>query len=725
MAYTPPGVETFIEIGDNQVVLPGGTRILSLIGTSNATKNISAEQQTQPINRQVETSQSGVSAISRAYDYSGPGQSLYVYPTSGAGAFGSGYFLSGNNTIAWTKAANAYPLSTTPASGVVFLANYNYSGSTLSGSTILESTSITSINYTTFSGSVNIPLQVSTVTSSGTGVFALYSGSATSSYQYSGAITNAAGPTPHASGAGWYQSGTSLYITNGIFPTFADAFTAGAIPASGETFYAGYNYSGTGLVASLTQNGAHTVQIGQPFASGVTVARAINAVSGTTGYAYPASGAATNPDTLGYSTVGAGYTLSGSSTLPTPTQFISWNAVDPSTYTYPSATVVPISGVFYLDYSYSKTSDDYLPLNFVEYSAVVNQEGNEGDWTLLTSGPKAGTYQIARYNPLTVGAKVAFANQASTVTLLQISGAGNTSGAYLNALPLLEGKIIDVIVPLTVGSGISVNEMSIAEKALTLQYTKLHCETMSNEFNKMERVSLGSLGQAEVGDATTDDTYIKTAIDLLSKRIALVAPGTATIQLQDPSGQFQQVDVDGCYLGVAVGALSCSSNNDPATPLTNQQLTGFTKISAKTSGHPNSDYLAVEKNNLAANGVMVIDRSGSRIFVRQQLTTKVDNVIDGEFSVVTLIDYVSQSVRYTTNQFIGKKLIPALVVPSIKGTILATMQTLASNGIIGAIGAINVTINPQNPTELLSQVSYVPVFPLNRLKVTFIIRTSI
>jgi hypothetical protein len=107
------------------------------------------------------------------------------------------------------------------------------------------------------------------------------------------------------------------------------------------------------------------------------------------------------------------------------------------------------------------------------------------------------------------------------------------------------------------------------------------------------------------------------------------------------------------------------------------------------------------------------------------LTTKVDNVIDGEFSVVTLIDYVSQSVKYTTNQFIGKKLIPTLVIPTVKGTILATMQQLASAGIIGAIGTINVSINPLNPTELLSQVSYVPVFPLNKLKVTFIIRTSI
>src|ERR1035437_805466 len=123
MSYSPPGIETSILIGDSQVVLPGGTRVLSLIGTSDMTRAIAGEQLFQPINRQYQTTESGVATVSRVYDYSGPGNSLYVYPTSGIGSFGSGYYVSGSNTMAWTVAANAYPLSTTPASGVVFFVN--------------------------------------------------------------------------------------------------------------------------------------------------------------------------------------------------------------------------------------------------------------------------------------------------------------------------------------------------------------------------------------------------------------------------------------------------------------------------------------------------------------------------------------------------------------------------------------------------------------------------
>jgi hypothetical protein len=178
-------------------------------------------------------------------------------------------------------------------------------------------------------------------------------------------------------------------------------------------------------------------------------------------------------------------------------------------------------------------------------------------------------------------------------------------------------------------------------------------------------------------------------------------------------------------MAVAASALSCNPNFDVATPLTNKQFVGFDNISARTADHPNSEYLESEKNILAAAGVFVIDRTGSRIFVRHQLTTDQTNVAVGEFSVVTTTDYVSQAVRYTTEQFIGKKLINAIVVPAVKSTILATMQQLIQAAIINAVGAITVQVDPNNPTQILSTVQYVPVFPLNRIKVTFTIRTQL
>jgi len=681
MPYTPPGVETKVIIDQTTVTLPGGTRTLSLIGNADRTKSVAGEGQVQPQDRDVVVNQSGLSSIQRVYDFSGPGSSLFTYPTSGAGAFGSGYYASGDD-LKWTPAANSYPASTTPSATTTFYVSYNYSGV---ASSEAHTTPVIS------SGVGNL-LDITDVTS-----VTVVSGAS---------LTFAATDFVNA---GYYVSGNTLLWSLGASGTFAEAQDAGTVPSGQTALYVSYEYSGIAIAEPHVHSGTYSNTLD------ITNVNSIISVSGSSS-AYPASGTVTTPDTSAYGTSGSGWVQNGND--------ITWGQVFPAAYGYPAATVVPVSGVFYIDYTYTKSNNDYNPKNFVNFSNVVAEYGQIADWTLITTGPLAGSYTLAKITPLTMGAQVAFQNNASVLIMVQNEGAGTTAGDFLDSLSKLETKLVDVIVPLTIGSGITQNAMSVSERALALNYTKLHCETMSNEVNHKERVSLGSLGVAEIGDATTEDTYIFTAsVALDSKRIALIAPGTTTVQLQDPAGVFQNVNIDGCFLATAAAGISVSPLNDVATPLTNKELVGFTAISATTPDHPATDYLAVEMNNLAAAGVMVIASEGPRIFVRHQLTTDQTNVVVGEFSVVTLVDYVSQAVRSSCNQFIGKKLKPSTTIPAVKGAILATLATLAQNDIISSIGGITVQINPLNPTELLVEASYVPIFPLNRIKVTFTIKT--
>jgi len=88
------------------------------------------------------------------------------------------------------------------------------------------------INYS-ITGTQNIDL----FSPSTTGINAVYSGNNTTygKYPFSGI---------GISGAGWYQSGTSLQWTNGIYPNFSGAIVAGQIPASGSLYGVDYNYYG-------------------------------------------------------------------------------------------------------------------------------------------------------------------------------------------------------------------------------------------------------------------------------------------------------------------------------------------------------------------------------------------------------------------------------------------------------------------------------------------------
>jgi hypothetical protein len=713
MAYTPPGVYTEVEIANNIVQLPGGTRIPAFIGTGRKYLSIAGETQTQATNRLVTLSNIPVRSIDNIYDFSGSGGALTVYPSSGNGAYGSGWYQSGNQ-VAWTSAANEHPASTTPQIGDSYFATYVYTGISFTGAGLFNAAAAGSVLYAptlsgTAAGSSLLIPNVETILN-------VYSGNSTSSGSFPATGIS-------ASGDGWFQSGSSLIWTNGSATDFAASSGVGTVPASGATYYVAFTYTGTVFGQTFTQTSAYEndfVFTGA-IASGDTVVSGVVAVSGSA-TTYPASGTVSGTDSSGYGIDDSGWYLSGTSAP----QSLAWNPVNPSAYGYPPSTVVPISGVFYIDYTYDKSSTDYEPKNFTDYTQVVSEYGPDAEWTLVTTGTNAGSYDFASLNPLTLASRLAFANGASIVSLTQMSGNGLTTGEFQNALNQLQAKTIDVIVPLTVGSGASLTEISIPTKSSILSAVDIHCQTMSLPQNKKERVSIGSLGVAEIGDVDTENTYVYTASEVLSdKRIALVAPGKCLVEIQDPNGEFQQVEVDGAFMAVAASALSCNPNFDVATPLTNKQFVGFDNISARTADHPNSEYLESEKNILAAAGVFVIDRTGSRIFVRHQLTTDQTNVAVGEFSVVTTTDYVSQAVRYTTEQFIGKKLINAIVVPAVKSTILATMQQLIQAAIINAVGAITVQVDPNNPTQILSTVQYVPVFPLNRIKVTFTIRTQL
>jgi len=721
MVYTPPGVQTTVVIDTTTVTLPGGTRILALLGNGDRVKCISNEAQEQTITRLVTLNASGVNTIGSVFDYSGPGNSKYDYEPSGTGSYGSGFYAVDSTTIGWTPAANPYPTSTTPEVGSTYFASFNYSGSTLSGTTLTESQA--HAISTTASGAFAGPaLEVSTVIDS-VGIIAVYSGATVADGPYQAGTLDVT--------AGWFQSGTTLMWTNGADADFGTSAAADSIPASGETYYVHYEFAGSQYTQPLVQttsysNSIETSGIAPNYPAGVVVINPLIAVSGVN-VTYPASGTAvpyeyingTPVDVSGYGISGTGYNLSGSSFQ----QAVTWSPTNPSDYGYPTTTVPAISGVFYVSYCYDKQTADYQPKTFAAYSNIVNEYGPEAYWNLITTGTNAGTYTLNRINPLTLGSKVAFNNNASVVVLVQNTGPGVDAGDYLNSVQKLEGKIVDLIVPLTIASGVSFNEMALNEKALALNYVKLHCETMSNDINKKERVGLGSLGPAEIGDSTTPNSYIYTARALNSKRMALIAPGKTSVSLQDPNGNFHDTPIDGAFLATAAAALSASPLTDVATPLTNQELNAFEILDAATPLHPDSAYLDVEKNNMASAGVMIIDQEGPSIFVRHQLTTNQTNVVVGEFSVVTLVDYVSQAVRFSCNPFIGQKLRPASTIPGVKGTILATLQALAAADIISSIGGISVSINPTNPTELLVQAEYVPIFPLNRIRVTFTIKT--
>lgn len=124
----------------------------------------------------------------------------------------------------------------------------------MSGTTLFSSQSITSVDYLTTSGTASMSLNISPSTD----IFNIYSGASLSSstYPLSASGTN---------GAGWYQSGTTIFFTNGSYSNFQQAADANQIPASGSNFY--LTFVNTVLV---DPNGKYNIPNGPYVAPGVT-----------------------------------------------------------------------------------------------------------------------------------------------------------------------------------------------------------------------------------------------------------------------------------------------------------------------------------------------------------------------------------------------------------------------------------------------------------------------
>ena len=113
----------------------------------------------------------------------------------------------------------------------------------------------------------------------------------------------------------------------------------------------------------------------------------------------------------------------------------------------------------------------------------------------------------------------------------------------------------------------------------------------------------------------------------------------------------------GNYLAVAVAALAMK--NDPAEPLTNKRLIGF-------SGLVNH-YSEPELNILSANGCLAIKQESTVIKVRHGVTThaSIDTLADIQSNEITLVqikDYVINGCRKTLgDMYVGGKLKPSIV----------------------------------------------------------------
>jgi len=310
-------------------------------------------------------------------------------------------------------------------------------------------------------------------------------------------------------------------------------------------------------------------------------------------------------------------------------------------------------------------------------------------------------------NRVTLAANLAILNGALLVGIKQVLKVPNTNQAsdasFIAAIdelatPLPGNIKPDILVPLATSTAI-------------YSYLTQHVEIQSNIRNQAER--MGFIGFAS-GTIPANVQAIARALN--SNRIVAFYPDSAVITMTDELGQnFEQL-VDGTFFAAAVAGAVVKASVDVATPYTRKTILGFTRIPRILD--------PVEANQTAVAGVTILEDIDPIIRIRQGLTTNMSNVLTRLPTVTQIADFVQQQSRLSLDAFIGTKFL-ASRTNEVNVTMTSLFKTMMQAEIVGAFTGLSASIDPEDPTVMLFEAYYQPVFPLLWIVLTFNLRARL
>ena len=352
---------------------------------------------------------------------------------------------------------------------------------------------------------------------------------------------------------------------------------------------------------------------------------------------------------------------------------------------------VPSEGsVYYVNYDAQKTSDYYLPQECYDIEEVVDIAGP----IILSDGT---------INEITLAAQIAFENGANKVTFAQVdeSNGGYTETNFKAALKALEDVKINVLV----APGATTSSMQNA--------ILNHVTQMSSYTERAERIGF------VCPTVDTISGIVAQAQGLDSDRMVLMFPPTCQVKLADDDGNEKTYDVNSTYLGAAICGLMTDVDRDEASPITWQNLAGFSGLDGKF--YKDSKY-----NTLTAGGVCCVCNNNGIIKVNQAVTTDTSAVDKIELSVRNIKDTIQyQSRQLMEKNFVGTKLFIDEIIPKAKSLLDNFCQQKVTEQVFNpkdgdaGYGDIAIAQSPNDPRVLDVYFKFRPVFTLTWVEITY------
>jgi len=315
---------------------------------------------------------------------------------------------------------------------------------------------------------------------------------------------------------------------------------------------------------------------------------------------------------------------------------------------------------------------------------------------------------ISPQNSLTMAAYYAFVNGASAIALKQVplleGETELTTAQILASITESEGEILTGLSPSIIVPLVPANDAILTELSR-------HCDIQSSLRYRSERTAIvGFPAGTQPKEAQRLASITK------NSRVRLVYPDIVSSTITNVQGVSQTYLLDGRYLAVALASATTAGTIDVATPWTSLQVLGFNTLSRNLD--------AVDANQTANSGVTVLQQRGGQIVVRHGLTTDMTSALTKTPTVIQIADEVHLRARNLTNDYIGQKFVPA-VINQIEGRVNEMFRRLVAEQIINSFTGVSVAQDPEDPTGILIEAYYRPMFPLLYIQFTFNVRSAV
>ena len=355
-----------------------------------------------------------------------------------------------------------------------------------------------------------------------------------------------------------------------------------------------------------------------------------------------------------------------------------------------AGTSPEVGEFYYVSYTTNKAAADYAVQVFSDANDAYKVYGQPN-----TTNRLALAIQLMTENGAAQFACIQVPTQAG---LLNASDQSYIDAIQSLASPLpSSGRRANIIVPLSTSATVA-------------QYLSTFLTKQATARNKGE--AIGFIGFDQFA---TPASMGATASAIGNQRVIAVCPNALGIDIQGPTDLAAvEYAITGEFLAAALAGLNLAPNNDVATTLTNQVVTGFTR-SLVTFDEPT-------KNLMAINGITVLTDLSGALTVRHYKTTNPSNALTSEPYVTTTVDFINQSFRSLMRQFIGRKQTADL--PPTISAVLNSQLVAWNNNLISAYGELTVVADPNDPTTIDIAVPIRPMFSLLYINITLTVNIA-